>query len=131
MQPGLLAVKAKQLAFVRAPAAAEDARRLVEGQRANRSDDDPEFLEALSWVARAGAFVENWDLAGQYAEEARISIRNVRRSARDELDRLEADGAISEDDRERYEKQIDELTSSEVAKVDQQLKGKETELKEI
>lgn len=70
-------------------------------------------------------------LAGQYAEDARISIRNVRRSARDELDRLEDDGAISEDDRERYEKQIDELTSTEVAKVDQQLKAKESELTEI
>lgn len=70
-------------------------------------------------------------LAGQYAEEARISIRNIRRGARDELDRLESDGAISQDERERHEKQIDELTSSEVAKVDAQLKGKEAELQEI
>lgn len=70
MQPGLLAVKAKQLAFVKAPEAALDAQRLVEGQRANRSDDDPEFLEALSWVGRAGVFVENWELAGRYGEEA-------------------------------------------------------------
>lgn len=70
-------------------------------------------------------------LAGQYAEEARISIRNIRRSARDELDRLEDEGSISEDERERYETQIDDLTSKEVAKVDQQLKGKETELQEI
>jgi len=70
-------------------------------------------------------------LAGQYAEEARISIRNIRRSARDELDRLEDEGAISEDERERYEKQIDELTSAEVAKVDAHLKTKETELQVI
>ena len=69
--------------------------------------------------------------AGQYAEEARISIRNIRRSARDELDRLESDGAISEDERERHEKQIDELTSTEVAKVDAHLKAKEAELQEI
>lgn len=70
-------------------------------------------------------------MAGQYAEEARISIRNIRRSARDELDRLEDEGAISEDERERYEKQVDDLTSTEVAKVDQHLKAKESELQEI
>lgn len=70
-------------------------------------------------------------LAGQYAEEARISIRNIRRSARDDLDRLEEEGAISEDERERFEKQVDDLTSSEVSKVDAHLKSKEDELQQI
>lgn len=74
---------------------------------------------------------EYMKMAGQYAEEARISIRNIRRSARDELDRLEDEGTISEDERERDEKQIDDLTSTEVAKVDQHLKSKEAELQEI
>lgn len=70
-------------------------------------------------------------LAGQYAEEARISIRNIRRSARDELDRLEDEGAISEDERERFEKQVDDLTSSEVSKVDAHLRSKEDELQQV
>jgi ribosome recycling factor len=70
-------------------------------------------------------------MAGQYAEEARISIRNIRRDARDQLDGLESDGAISEDERSRAEEQIDELTRNEVAKVDRQLKGKEEELQQV
>ena len=69
MQPGLLAARAKQLAFVKVPAAAEDARRLVEQERSNRSPEDPEFLEALSWIARAGVFVQNWELAETYGDE--------------------------------------------------------------
>ena len=70
-------------------------------------------------------------LAGQYAEEARIAIRNVRRHARDELSALESEGAISEDEHARWEKQLEELTSAEVAKVDRSLKAKEDELTEI
>ena len=70
-------------------------------------------------------------MAGQYAEEARISIRNVRRSARDELQRLEDDGVVGADEAERYQKALEELTSREVAKVDSSLKTKEKELEEI
>ena len=70
-------------------------------------------------------------MAGQYAEDARISIRNVRRSARDDLSSLEGDGAISEDEHQRYAKQLEELTSRQVAKVDRSLQSKEEELTEI
>jgi len=70
-------------------------------------------------------------LASQYAEEARISIRNVRRSARDELDRMEGDGEISEDEHKRWETRVDELTSASVAKVDGHLKTKEAELTDV
>ncbi len=70
MQANLLAARAKQLAFVKTPAAALDARNLVERERSNRSADDPELLAALSWVARAGVFVQNWELAETYGDEA-------------------------------------------------------------
>ena len=70
-------------------------------------------------------------LAGQYAEDARISIRNVRRSARDDLSSLEDDGAISEDEHQRYEKQLEELTAKQVAKVDRSLGTKEEELTQV
>lgn len=67
-------------------------------------------------------------MAGQYAEEARIAIRNVRRSARDELAALEDEGTISEDEHRAWEKQLEEMTSQHVTKVDTSLKAKEEEL---
>jgi ribosome recycling factor len=70
-------------------------------------------------------------LAGQYAEEARIAIRNVRRHARDELSKLDDEGVIGEDEHQRWAKQLEELTSREVASVDRHLKAKEEELSEI
>lgn len=70
-------------------------------------------------------------LAGQYAEDARIAIRNVRRSARDALQALEDEGVIGADESERHQKRLEELTSREVAKVDASLKAKESELQEI
>lgn len=70
-------------------------------------------------------------LAGQYAEDARIAIRNVRRHARDELSALEDDGTMGEDEHQRWAKQLEELTAREVASVDRHLKAKEAELEEI
>lgn len=65
------------------------------------------------------------------AEDARISLRNVRRHAKDELDRLQKDGEVGEDDVRRAEKQLDDLTHKYTAQVDDLLKHKESELLEV
>jgi ribosome recycling factor len=70
-------------------------------------------------------------LAKQKAEDARVSIRNVRRHAKDALEQLGKDGEASEDDVFRAEKQLDETTKSYVDQVDALLEHKESELLEV
>ena len=65
------------------------------------------------------------------AEDAKISIRNIRRKAKDELDRMKKDGDTGEDEVDRAEKELDKLTNAYVAKVDELLKHKEAELLEV
>ncbi|MCW2669067.1 MAG: ribosome recycling factor [Frankiales bacterium] len=65
------------------------------------------------------------------AEDAKVSIRNIRRKAKDELDRLAKDGETGEDDVNRAEKELDKTTNSYVARVDDLLKHKEAELLEV
>jgi ribosome recycling factor len=65
------------------------------------------------------------------AEDSRISIRNIRRHAKDSLDRLQKDGGAGEDDVRRAEKALDDLTHKHVEHVDEILKHKETELLEV
>jgi ribosome recycling factor len=65
------------------------------------------------------------------AEEARISMRNIRRHAKDELDRLQKDGHVGEDDVRRAEKQLDDITHKYTVQVDELLKHKESELLEV
>ena len=70
-------------------------------------------------------------VARQKAEDARVSIRNVRRHAKDALDKLARDGEVGEDDVTRAEKQLEALTKSYVEQVDELLKHKESELLEV
>ena len=70
-------------------------------------------------------------LAHHKAEEARVSIRNVRRKAKTDLDRLVKDGDVGEDDGARGEKDLEGLTKKYVDTIDVLLKGKETELLEV
>lgn len=65
------------------------------------------------------------------AEDARISMRNIRRHAKDELDRMQKDGDVGEDDVRRAEKQLDDLTHKHTVQVDELLKHKESELLEV
>jgi ribosome recycling factor len=64
-------------------------------------------------------------------EVGRIAVRNVRRHAKEELEKLEHDGAISEDDLIRSEKELQKLTDQHVAGIDEVMAHKEQELKEI
>ena len=65
------------------------------------------------------------------AEDAKVSIRNIRRKAKDELDRLVKDGETGEDDVARAEKELDKVTNQYVHRVDELLKHKEAELLEV
>ena len=65
------------------------------------------------------------------AEEGRVAIRNVRRKAKEQLDRLVKDGEAGEDDGRRAEKELDDVTHRYVAIVDELLKHKEAELLEV
>ena len=65
------------------------------------------------------------------AEEGRVSIRNIRRHAKEALDKLQKDGTAGEDDVRRAEKQLDDLTHKHVEHVDEVLKHKEAELLEV
>ena len=70
-------------------------------------------------------------LAKGKAEDARISVRNVRRRAKEELDRIVKDGEAGEDEVTRAEKELESLTKRHVEEVDQLLAGKESELLEV
>jgi ribosome recycling factor len=65
------------------------------------------------------------------AEDARVSVRNVRRHAKDALDRLVKDSEVGEDDARRAEKQLEDLTHKYVAGIDDLLRHKEAELLEV
>jgi ribosome recycling factor len=65
------------------------------------------------------------------AEEGRVAIRNLRRSARHELDQLEHDGDLSSDEVERAEKELEKLTQEKVAALEALLAHKEQELLEL
>lgn len=70
-------------------------------------------------------------LAKQKAEDSRVSIRNVRRRAKEELDRIVRDGEAGEDEVARAEKELEGLTKQHVEQVDALLAGKESELLEV
>lgn len=70
-------------------------------------------------------------LARHKAEEARVAIRNIRRRAKEELDRIARDGESGEDDVMRAEKELEVLTKHHVELVDQFLAHKESELLEV
>lgn len=65
------------------------------------------------------------------AEEGRVSVRNIRRHAKESLDKLQKDGDAGEDDVRRAEKQLDDLTHKHVDHIDEVLKHKEAELLEV
>jgi ribosome recycling factor len=70
-------------------------------------------------------------VAKSKAEDARVSARNARRQARQDLEKLEKDGEISKDDLERAEKDFDKITQDIVAEIDSMLSTKEAELMEV
>ncbi|MCW2641398.1 MAG: ribosome recycling factor [Dactylosporangium sp.] len=70
-------------------------------------------------------------VARHKGEEAKVAIRNVRRRAKEELERMIKDGEAGEDEVRRAEKELEDLTHKYVANVDEVVKHKETELLEV
>jgi ribosome recycling factor len=70
-------------------------------------------------------------LARHKAEDARVSVRNIRRRAKEELDRIVKDGEAGEDEVARAEKELEHVTKRHVDGIDDLLKHKESELLEV
>lgn len=70
-------------------------------------------------------------LAHAKAEEARVSVRSVRRKAKEILEKIKKDGEAGEDDVKRAIEALDNLTKAHVEQVDHLLEGKEKELLEV
>jgi ribosome recycling factor len=70
-------------------------------------------------------------VAKHKAEEGRVSVRNIRRHAKQALDRMEKDGEVGKDDVTGAEKRLDGLTKKHVDAIDDLLKHKEAELLEV
>jgi len=64
-------------------------------------------------------------------EEGRVAVRNIRRHSKEELEKLEREGAISEDDLIRAERELQKLTDKHISDIDEVVAHKDTELKEI
>jgi ribosome recycling factor len=65
------------------------------------------------------------------AEDGRVSVRNIRREARRDLEDLEKDGDLSRDELDRIEKDLEKLTHETVSEMDAMLQHKEQELMEV
>ena len=69
-------------------------------------------------------------VAAQYAESARVSVRNVRRDGMDQIKKAKSSG-MSEDDQKIWESEVQELTDAHIAKVDQALESKQAEIMQV
>lgn len=70
-------------------------------------------------------------MARKMAEDGRVSIRNVRRNANDEIKAIEKENKMAEDEREKAMKQVQDLTDKYVKQVDEALGRKEKDMMEI
>ena len=70
-------------------------------------------------------------LAGKYAEQQRVAVRNVRREAMDDLRKAEKDAVISQDEQKRMETEVQKFTDEAVRRVDETLKTKEQEIMQV
>jgi ribosome recycling factor len=70
-------------------------------------------------------------IARHKAEDSRVSIRNIRRHAKDSLDKLVKGGDAGEDDGRRAERELEDLTHVYVGQIDELLQRKEAELLEV
>lgn len=70
-------------------------------------------------------------LAGKYAEQQKIAIRNVRRDANDDLKKAEKDSVITQDEQRRMEGDVQKFTDEAIKRVDEALKTKEQEIMQI
>jgi ribosome recycling factor len=70
-------------------------------------------------------------VAGKYAEQQKVAVRNVRRDANDDLKKAEKEGAINQDEHKRMEAEVQKLTDEAIRRVDEALKTKEQEIMHV
>jgi ribosome recycling factor len=70
-------------------------------------------------------------VAGKYAEQARIAVRNVRRDAMDHLKKLEKDHAISQDEQKKLGEDVQKATDEHIKKIDEAARHKEEEITQV
>ena len=70
-------------------------------------------------------------LASKYAENARIAVRHVRRDAMDALKKLEKDGKLSQDEKNKNTTKVQELTDKLIKEIDQVVSQKEAEIQKV
>jgi len=70
-------------------------------------------------------------IAGKYAEQSKVAVRNIRRDALDDIKKLKKDGQISEDEEKRGENEVQKLTDDAVKKVDDLLAVKEKDIMQV
>lgn len=70
-------------------------------------------------------------VAGKYAEQARISVRNIRRDGMEAVKKMEKDKLISEDELKRHSDEIQKLTDQVIKKIDELLAAKEADVMKI
>ena len=69
-------------------------------------------------------------VAGQYAESARVAVRNIRRDGMDQIKKAKADG-MSEDDQKFWEEAVQELTDNTIKMLDETLEAKQAEIMQV
>lgn len=70
-------------------------------------------------------------IAGKYAEQNKVALRNIRRDALDEVKKLKKDSLISEDEEKRAENEIQKITDDSVKKVDELQSQKEKDIMQV
>jgi ribosome recycling factor len=70
-------------------------------------------------------------LAGKYAEQARIAVRNVRRDGMEQLKRMEKDGVLTQDDQKLYADEVQDMTDATIKEIDKALEQKEKDILQV
>ena len=70
-------------------------------------------------------------VAGKYAEQSRIAVRNVRHDGINKLKRMEKDGDLSEDDHRLWGDEVQSITDEHIEKIDSMLEVKQTEIMQV
>ncbi len=70
-------------------------------------------------------------IAGKYAEQQRIAVRNIRRDAMEHLKKLEKEHQISEDDHKRHGTEVQKATDDHIKKIDDLFRQKEEEITQV
>lgn len=70
-------------------------------------------------------------LARKYGEECKVGIRNIRRDANEAIKKLEKEKKISEDEHKKLGKEVQDITDRQIARVDEMLAQKETDIMEV